>query len=76
MGTGLPQLDIQDSARKNARRSLYLSSDVKSGDIVSSSNTIALRPLKGISIDQIEVVFGKFLKNMKKGDALFMEDIT
>ena len=77
IGTGLPQLDIQDSARKNARRSLYLSSDIKIGEIVSPSNIIALRPLKGISADQIELVFGKrFLKNKKKGDALFMEDIS
>ena len=77
MGQGIPQLDIQDLARKNARRSLYLSKDIKIGDIISSENTIALRPLKGVSADEIESVYGKrFIKEKMKGEALFNEDIS
>lgn len=76
MGDGMPQLQIQDSARKNARRSLYASKDISCGEIVSSKNLIALRPLKGISAEDVESIYGKkFIKPKQKGEAIFKEDL-
>tara|TARA_B100000989_G_C19504168_1_gene455661 strand:+ start:483 stop:1505 length:1023 start_codon:yes stop_codon:yes gene_type:complete len=76
MGKGEPQLGIQNAARNNARRSLYASKDLKIGDIFSSNNIIALRPLKGISAEKVEIVYGKKInKNKLKGEPIYSEDI-
>ena len=44
LGSGSPQLTTQESARLNARRSLYLSKNVSCGQVITKDDFIALRP--------------------------------
>lgn len=58
-------------SRKNARRSLFISKDIKKGEKLKSDNLIALRPAIGISPMKYKKVLGKKLsKNMLKGELI------
>ena len=77
LGNGEPNLKIQDSARNNARRSIYALNDINKGDIVNKDNLITLRPVKGIAAEDLEGVIGKILiKSKKKGEPIYKNDIS
>ncbi len=77
LGNGEPNLEIQESARNNARRSIYALNDIKMGDIIDKDNLIALRPIKGIAAEDLDIIIGKkFNKNKKKGEPIYQEDIS
>ena len=67
MGDGLPQLKFKTSRRM--QEDSYASKDISCGEKVSSKNLIALRPLKGISAEDVESIYGeKFNKSKQKGE--------
>ena len=45
------------------RRALYLNKDMAAGSVVGRNDVVSLRPLKGLSADQYEVLLGKKVKN-------------
>jgi N,N'-diacetyllegionaminate synthase len=53
-----------------ARRSIYLSKDVKKGDLLTYDNLIALRPEAGISPMKIDEIIGKIALNDLKANSL------
>ncbi len=69
-----------DSEAKNmiaARKSLHLSRDMKTNDVISSSDIVAKRPGNGISPMDINEVIGKKINKELKQDALLKwEDLS
>lgn len=63
-------LDCEIVPRKQARRSLVLTHDMKAGDIVTEKDLIAKRPGTGISPKYMDIVVGKMLKNDMKEDSI------
>lgn len=63
-------LDCEMIPRKQARRSLVLTHDMKAGDIVTEKDLIAKRPGTGISPKYMDIVVGKMLKNDMKEDSI------
>jgi pseudaminic acid synthase len=59
---------IQDSEKESRRlrRSLYITDDVKAGDIVTTTNLRAIRPGEGCSPKFLEELLGKRYKNNHK----------
>ena len=77
LGNGQPDLNIQSSARKNARRGIYTRKDVKAGGRVSESELIMLRPECGISAVEVDhIVNGIWQKDLKSGSAVQKEDVS
>lgn len=57
-------------------RSLYISADVKKGDIISDENIRSVRPCHGLHTKYYKDILGKkFSRDMKLGDRLSLEDI-
>ena len=70
---GISQKSPTPSEIKNkyvARRSLYLSKDVKKGELLNFDNLIALRPEAGISPMKIDEIIGKIALNDLKANSL------
>ncbi len=63
-------LDCEMIPRKQARRSLVLTHDMKAGDVVTEKDLIAKRPGTGISPKYMDIVVGKMLKNDMKEDSI------
>lgn len=63
-------LDCEIVPRKQARRSLVLTHDMKAGDVVTEKDLIAKRPGTGISPKYMDIVVGKMLKNDMKEDSI------
>lgn len=63
-------LDCEIIPRKQARRSLVLTHDMKAGDIITEKDLIAKRPGTGISPKYMDIVVGKMLKNDMKEDSI------
>ena len=60
IGTGSPDLDVQNQARINARRGIYASRELNPGDILKPSDIQTLRPLgEGISAQHYYDILGK-----------------
>jgi sialic acid synthase SpsE len=58
------------------RRSLYISQDIKAGDVLSRENVRAIRPGLGLPTKYLEQVLGKTVKlNVARGTALTWEMI-
>ena len=56
------------------RRSLYVVEDVRAGDVVSSDNVRSIRPVGGLTPDQIDVLRGRrFVRDVPKGTPLTWE---
>ncbi len=65
-----------EAKSKAFRRSIYISQDVKKGDVISRNNIKCVRPSFGLSTKHFESILGKKLnKDFKRGHALKMEDI-
>ena len=70
---------ITPSARKNffARRSLYISADVRAGDTLSADNIKSVRPGFGLHPKYYEKVIGmRFTRDRSLGDRLTSDDIS
>lgn len=63
-------LDCEVIPRKEARRSLILTHDMKAGDILTSYDIIAKRPGTGISPKYQDVVIGRTLKQDMTEDSI------
>jgi N-acetylneuraminate synthase len=72
-------LDIQDKARRFARRGLYARRDLKPGEIISSDMIISLRPIPdgGIPAEDISALIGKTLsREFNSGELIKIIDIS
>jgi len=77
LGTSTPDLSCQSLSIKNARRSLYYSSDLPLGHVLTYSDLVPLRPQSHISADQFFVLLGsKLLKPVTAGQAAHPSDLT
>lgn len=64
-------LECEKIPRREARRSLVLTRDMKAGELIQSSDVIAKRPGTGISPQYIEIVVGKMINiDVSKDDIL------
>lgn len=58
-------------SRQNARRSVYVSRDLKKGDVITSKDIICKRPAAGIPANEYDKVIGKVLiEDIKEDQAL------
>ena len=77
IGDGNKNLELEGSARLNARRSIVAASDIKAGDILDENNLILKRPGHGISpIHWDEIRGRKASHNIENDDILSWKDIT
>lgn len=69
-------LECEQTPRKQARRSLVLTRDMKVGEILTEKDLVAKRPGTGISPKYFEVVLGRALKeNLPEDSILTWENI-
>lgn len=69
-------LECEQTPRKQARRSLVLTRDMKVGEILTEKDLVAKRPGTGISPKYFEVVLGRALKeNLSEDSILTWEHI-
>lgn len=62
---------------RSSCRSLYISADVKEGDVISKDNIKSIRPIYGLHPKYYYDVLGKtFSRDMKKGDRLSFDVIN
>ncbi len=67
---------MEESARRNARRSLVLARDVKAGSKLTAKDLTALRPADGIPADKYFCVLGKVVRHpMSQGELLSYDDL-
>ncbi len=70
-------LEIELPARKNARRSIAVNRDMKSGEQLSADNITLLRPGSGIHPRLEEELYGLRLKrDLKRGSLIHWEDLN
>ena len=70
-------LDIQKSARANARRGLYATRDLEVGRVINGDDLIELRPVAGIPSENISNVIGATVRNsIKQGEPLFFDSVN
>lgn len=64
-------ISAKEKSSLRFRRTLYLSKDVKAGEIISAENMRAIRPGLGLSPKYYDILLGKTLKkDLKKGTPL------
>jgi len=76
---GTINYDITKSAKKNinGKRSIYISSDIKKGQIITRNNVKSVRP--GYSLDPkyyYSILGKKALKDLKFGDRITLDDFS
>ena len=59
MGEWEPDLSVQESARQNARRRVFASCEIRSGEILSRENLIPLRASEGIEVSHWDSLLGR-----------------
>ena len=78
--SGITDLSFRNkevSAIKNARRSIVLSKDIKSGDIITEDKITYKRPASGISTIHWDEVLGRtVIRDLKSDDILHWKDIN
>jgi len=75
---GKPLLELSDSAKESffARRSLYVSEDIKVGDEFTENNIKSIRPCYGLHPKYLKTILGKkSLKDIRKGSRLSWDQI-
>ena len=75
---GMVDYTIPESAKANffARRSLYISADVKKGDTITADNIKSVRPGYGLHPKYYDDILGKtFVHDAKLGDRLTFASI-
>lgn len=74
---GVASFELAPSAKNNlrGRRSLYMNSNLKSGEIIKSEDIKCVRPSMGLHPKYYEQILGKKLKvNKEKGDRISIND--
>jgi len=75
-GTGVPNVDEQGAAIKNARRRIFTSRPVAAGESLREDNLIALRADTGIEIAHWDRVVGRSSLNAKEaGEPILEQDL-
>ena len=68
-------LDCERIARREARRSLVLTRDMKAGEIITADDLMSKRPGTGISPEYVDIVLGrKVIRNLDE-DTILMWDM-
>ena len=68
------ELTEKQKSGKQFSRSLYVSKDVKKGDVVTKENVRSVRPGYGLHPKHLEEIIGKtFNSDIEKGTALSLE---
>ena len=62
--------------RREARRSLVLTRDMKEGEVITQSDLIAKRPGVGISPEYQEIVIGRSVRKDCKEDTILTWDLV
>jgi len=75
IGTGGKNMQLEQSARKHARRSIVAACDIKKGETLSEENLIAKRPGYGISPLLWDNIVGKKAVKRIKSDELISWDM-
>lgn len=71
-----PKTESEIKGRTSCR-SLYISADVKAGEVITEQNIKSVRPIYGLPPKYLTEVLGKtFKKDMKKGDRLSFDVIN
>ena len=68
-------LECEKTPRREARRSLVLTRDMKAGEMIEDSDVMAKRPGTGISPKFTEIVIGRKIKMDLKEDTVLMWDM-
>lgn len=68
-------LECEKTPRREARRSLVLTRDMKAGEVIEESDVMAKRPGTGISPKFTEIVIGRKIKMDLKEDTVLMWDM-
>ena len=68
-------LECEKTPRREARRSLVLTRDMKAGEMIEESDVMAKRPGTGISPKFTEIVIGRKIKMDLKEDTVLMWDM-
>lgn len=69
-------LECEKIPRREARRSLVLTKDMKNGEIISASDLMAKRPGTGISPDNIDIIVGRKIIGDFKEDTILTWDMV
>jgi len=75
---GQVNYSLDEEGKKNAwgKRSLYISQDINSGDVLTEDNIKCIRPAFGLHPKYYAEILGKKIKTSKeKGDRLSLDDI-
>lgn len=76
-GSGLPDIEAQAAAVRNARRRIFAARDLREGEPLDESDLIALRADTGLEIAQWDRVIGKQLRGAKeRGLPIRDEDVA
>lgn len=75
LGTGKFSLSDKEKSSKRYRRSIYISTDLNEGEVLSLENVKVIRPSLGLEPIHLENILGKKVnKNLKKGTPLSWDD--
>jgi N-acetylneuraminate synthase len=67
-------LDLQNSAREQARRGLFFKRNLKKGDLIQKQDLISLRPVIGIPANEFFLVLGNRVScDVKQGSPVYKE---
>ncbi len=69
-------LDCELTPRREARRSLVLTRDMKSGEIINKDDIMPKRPGTGISPEYTNIIVGRKVKKDLKEDTILMWDMV
>ncbi len=69
-------LDCEQQSRREARRSLVLTRDMKAGEMIKAGDIMAKRPGTGISPQYTDIVVGRTITRDVKEDTILMWDMV
>lgn len=72
-------IGVQEAEKKSLlyKRSIYVSEDIKAGEVISEKNIRVIRPALGLAPKHYDVVIGKEAKkDLKKGTPLSFDDLV
>lgn len=71
-------IGVQEAEKKSLlfKRSIYISEDIKEGEMISEKNIRVIRPALGLAPKYYDSIIGKIVKkDLKKGTPLSMDDL-
>lgn len=79
LATGTDFIGIQEAEKNSVKykRSIYISEDIKAGEVISEKNIRVIRPALGLAPKHYDSVIGKKAKtDLQKGKPLSMDDLV